>query len=289
MLYVVATPIGNLGDMSPRALETLNSVDLIAAEDTRRTLQLLNHFDIKKPLTSLHEHNETKKAAELARRMAQEGLTLALVTDAGTPAISDPGAFLVREAAAMGVEVVAVPGPAAVTAALSVSGILNHSFTFYGFPPREKKALRAFLEDMRGKAQTAVLHESPFRVAALLEAMLDTLGDVPVSLSCDLTKLHELTLRGPVSLVLKQFQANPKAEKGEYILAADLVGLTMQPPAASEDISLEARLLDRVLAGEDLRQAVNTVVQQGHAKNAVYAASLRLKDMMVLPKTHERD
>lgn len=283
MLYVVATPIGNLGDISFRALEVLKSVDLIAAEDTRRTLQLLNHFDIKKPLTSLHEHNEHHKAGQLARRMADEGLQVALVTDAGTPAISDPGALLVKEASLLGLNVVAVPGPAAVTAALSVSGIMNPSFTFYGFPPREKKALRAFLEGIRGKAQTAVFHESPFRVAGLMEVLLEVCGDVPVSLSCDLSKLHELTLRGPVSHVLAQFAQNPKAEKGEYVLVADVAGVEAALETPQEDIHPEARLLNLVLCGHSLREAGKALVAQGHAKNAVYAATLRLKNMLALP------
>lgn len=289
MLYVVATPIGNLGDMSPRALEVLNAVSLIAAEDTRRTLQLLNHFGIRKPLTSLHEHNEGQKAGHLVRRMAEEGLTVALVTDAGTPAISDPGALLVREAAAHGVPVLAVPGPAAVTAALSVSGILNPSFTFYGFPPREKKALRAFLQGVRGKAQTAVFHESPFRVAALLEAILDVFLDVPVSLSCDLTKLHELTLRGPASQVLARFRENPKAEKGEYVLAVDLAGVSPPEQEPREAFRLEARLLHLVLEGQSLRDAGRALADSGFPKNAVYAASLRLKGMLTLPNSNEVD
>lgn len=280
LLYVVATPIGNLGDMSPRGLEALREADLVAAEDTRRTLQLLNHFGIKKPLTSLHEHNEEQKAAHLVRRMAEEGQKVALVTDAGTPAISDPGAFLVQHAAAQGVPVLAVPGPAAVTAALSVSGIRNPSFTFYGFPPRGKQALKSFLEGLGGRAETAVFHESPFRVEGLLAALLDTFGEVPVSLSCDLTKLHELTLRGPVSRVLHAFRQNPKAQKGEYVLVADLAGIQAPQKQAREDLALEARLLDLVVKGESLREAGQRLAQQGYPKNALYAASLRLKGML---------
>ena len=280
MLYVVATPIGNLGDMSPRAIDVLRSVGLIAAEDTRHTLKLLNHFDIRTPLTSYHEHNEQDKAAKLVARMLEENLDVALVTDAGTPAISDPGAVLVRLAAEAGIEVIAVPGPSAFAAALSVSGFTRPQFTFYGFPPRDKKALHAFLEGMKGQAHLAALHESPHRVAALLQAVLDCLGDVALSLSCDLSKLHEKTLRGSARDVLDAFQANEKAEKGEYVLVMDLGSLPPPEMEQAQPISIEAQLLDRMLQGESLRTAQMTLQNQGIRKNLLYAAALRLKGML---------
>jgi 16S rRNA (cytidine1402-2'-O)-methyltransferase len=280
MLYVVATPIGNLGDMSPRAIDVLRSVGLIAAEDTRHTLKLLNHFDIRTPLTSYHEHNEQQKAERLVTRMVEEGLSVALVTDAGTPAISDPGAIFVRQAAQAGIEVIAVPGPTAFAAALSISGFTRPQFTFYGFPPRDRKALFAFLETMKGQAQLAVLHESPHRVAALLKAVLDCLGDVELSLSCDLSKLHEKTLRGSATEVLEAFLANEKAEKGEYVLVMDLGSLPADQVEPVQDISLEARLLDLMLQGEDLRTAQQKLQEQGIRKNLVYAAALRLKGLL---------
>lgn len=276
-LYVVATPIGNLQDLSPRALETLRGADLIAAEDTRRSLGLLNHFGIRKPLVSYHEHNERSRAAELVRRMLDEGLDIALITDAGTPAISDPGALLVRAAAEAGVEVVAVPGPSAAIAALSVSGFETASFTFLGFPPRGERERAELLTSLRGRGGCAVFHESPHRVEALLESLIGCLGDLLVSLSCDLSKLHEKTLRGPASRVLAAFRDNEKAEKGEYVLVADLSGCAAAPAAQGPPLSLEARLFDLLLQGQDLRTAMAALQEAGERKNAVYAASLRLK------------
>ena len=280
MLYVVATPIGNLQDMSPRAVAVLKHVDLIAAEDTRHSMKLLSHFDIHTPLTSYHEHNERDKAQRLVARMLEQGISLALITDAGTPAISDPGAILVMAAAQAGIEVLAVPGPSAAIAALSVSGFDNPAFTFYAFPPREKKELREHLQGLAGLRQTAIYHESPHRVMYLLEAVLETLGDVPCSLSCDLSKLHEKTIRGSISQAMAEFSANEKAEKGEYVLVLDL-SLTLPPPVeAPMTVSLEARLFDQLLSGLDSRQAMAALIDQGEKKNGVYAASLRLKKLL---------
>lgn len=277
MLYVVATPIGNLSDMSPRAVDTLRSVQLIAAEDTRHTMKLLNHFDIRTPLISYHQHNERERAAQLVQRMLAEGISLALVTDAGTPAISDPGAILVREASEAGIEVIAIPGPCAAAAALSVSGILNQGYRFLGFPPREKAALQALLEGLKGREETLVFHESPHRVDRLLQAALNCYGDVYGSLSCDLSKLHEQTLRGPLSQLLEAFLGNEKARKGEYVLVMDISGTQAQAEAAVPAISLEARLVEEMLKGQDLRGAQQALQQAGEKKNALYQAALRLK------------
>lgn len=276
MLYVVATPIGNLQDISDRALTVLREADLIACEDTRHSLKLLAHFDIHTPLTSYHEHNERAKADALVRRMLEEGISVALITDAGTPAISDPGAILVRAAAEAGIEVLAVPGPSAAAAAVSVSGLTNREYTFYGFPPREGKALRDKLRSIRGSCLIAVFHESPHRVDGLLRAVLDTLGDVPVSLSCDLTKLYEKTLRGSASQVLRAFLENDKARKGEYVLVVDMAGVEA-PAAEAAPQSLEAKLVERMLAGDNLRGAQEALEAAGEKRNALYAASLRLK------------
>lgn len=281
MLYVVATPIGNLGDMSPRAVETLQKVDLIAAEDTRMTMKLTQHFGIATPLTSCHRHNEFGKAEQIVRRMAEEGIDVALVTDAGTPAISDPGTHLVRLAAEAGIAVVAVPGPTAMASAMSVSGIDVSEFTFLGFLPREKKALREALLDAASRLQAAIIHESPYRVLDLMRTVAEALPETYVSVSCDLTKLHELTLRGPVAEVLAQMEQNQKTEKGEYCIVLDFrkVPKREAPPAA--DVCLEARLVDRMLANhQSLREASQALVAAGEKKNAVYAASLRLKKLL---------
>ena len=280
MLYVVATPIGNLGDMSPRAVEVLKSVALIAAEDTRMTMKLTQRFGIETPLTSCHRHNEQGKAESIVRRMLEEGIDVAVVTDAGTPAISDPGTILVRQAAEAGIEVVAVPGPSAMAAAMSVSGIDVTEFTFLGFLPREKKDLQAALRSAAQRTQAGIVHESPYRVLDFMRVLADTLPKAYVSVSCDLSKLHELTLRGPVADVLARMQANEKTEKGEYCIVIDFRAVPREEPKAESTLCLEARLLDLMLQGADMRDASRRLVEEGEKKNAVYAAALRLKGML---------
>lgn len=280
MLYVVATPIGNLGDMSPRAIEVLKSVALIAAEDTRMTMKLTQRFGIETPLTSCHRHNEQGKAEGIVRRMLEEGIDVAVVTDAGTPAISDPGTILVRQAAEAGIEVVAVPGPSAMAAAMSVSGIDVTEFTFLGFLPREKKDLQAALRSAAQGTQAGIVHESPYRVLDFMRVLADTLPQAYVSVSCDLSKLHELTLRGPVADVLARMQANEKTEKGEYCIVIDFRAVPREEPKAESTLCLEARLLDLLLQGADMRDASRRLVEEGEKKNAVYAAALRLKGML---------
>ncbi len=280
MLYVVATPIGNLGDMSPRAIEVLKSVALIAAEDTRMTMKLTQRFGIETPLTSCHRHNEQGKAESIVRRMLEEGIDVAVVTDAGTPAVSDPGTILVRQAAEAGIEVVAVPGPSAMAAAMSVSGIDVTEFTFLGFLPREKKDLQAALRSAAQRTQAGIVHESPYRVLDFMRVLADTLPQAYVSVSCDLSKLHELTLRGPVADVLARMQANEKTEKGEYCIVIDFRAVPREEPKAESTLCLEARLLDLLLQGADMRDASRRLVEEGEKKNAVYAAALRLKGML---------
>lgn len=287
MLYVVATPIGNLGDMSPRAVEVLKSVALIAAEDTRMTMKLTQRFGIETPLTSCHRHNEQGKAEGIVRRMLEEGIDVAVVTDAGTPAISDPGTILVRQAAEAGIEVVAVPGPSAMAAAMSVSGIDVTEFTFLGFLPREKKDLQAALRSAAQRTQAGIVHESPYRVLDFMRVLADTLPQAYVSVSCDLSKLHELTLRGPVAEVLARMEANDKTEKGEYCIVIDFRAVPREEPKAESTLCLEARLLDLLLQGADMRDASRSLVEEGEKKNAVYAAALRLKGMLREEKLEE--
>ena len=280
-LYVVGTPIGNLSDMTPRAIETLKSVALIAAEDTRVTRKLTNCFGIDTPLTSCHQHNEDGKGAMLADRMLAENIDMALTTDAGTPCISDPGYGLVRACVERGINVVAIPGCCAAISALSVSGMDTREFAFYGFLPREKKELREKLMQLARGVSVAVVHESPFRVIDLLENLTAVLPDTRVSASCDLTKLHELTVRGTAGEVLAALQANPKAEKGEYCLVLDFskVVLPEETAPVNAEISLEARLTDLMLGGLDLRGAQESLMGAGEKKNAVKAAALRLKKL----------
>ena len=272
-LYVVATPIGNLSDISPRALDILRSCDLIAAEDTRVTRALLNHFSIDTPCVSNHQHNEEQRAASLPQRMIDEDLTVAVVTDAGTPAISDPGSVLVREAAALGIEVLAVPGPTAMASALSVSGFDTREFAFYGFLPRQKKELRDKLTAMKQSGvPIAVVHESPHRVIDLVRAIVETLPGCRISASCDLTKLYEKTIRGTAQEVLEQLLANEKAEKGEYCLVLDMSGVTLDVPQAAPDASLEAQLFEALMDGCDWREAGERLTARGAKRNDVYRA-----------------
>ncbi|MDO4483682.1 MAG: 16S rRNA (cytidine(1402)-2'-O)-methyltransferase [Clostridia bacterium] len=277
-LYVVATPIGNLQDMSPRAVETLKTVQLIAAEDTRVTMKLCQVFDIHTKLTSCHQHNEDTKGEWLAEKMLAEQIDVAITTDAGTPCVSDPGYGLVKAAVERGIEVVPVPGCCAAVSALSVSGFDTREFAFYGFLPREKKDLKAKLLDLLKGPAVAVVHESPYRIIELMETIAATLPGVRVSASCDLTKLHEKTIRGTADEVLQQMRDNPKTEKGEYCIVLDLHEVTvevLEKPAA--DVSIEARLFEQLLDGLSLRDAQSELVLQGEKKNAVKAAALRVK------------
>ncbi len=279
-LYVVGTPIGNLQDMTPRAIETLKKVALICAEDTRVTAKLTQHFGIDTPMTSCHRHNEQGKADQIVRRMLDEQIDVAIVTDAGTPAISDPGTYLVKAAAEAGIEVVAVAGPSAMACALSVSGIDVTEFTFLGFMPREKKPLKEALLDAADRTQAGIVHESPYRVLDFMRVLAEALPQAYVSVSCDLTKLHELTLRGPVADVLSQMESNEKTEKGEYCIVIDFRAVPKREAQANVDICLEARLLDKLLSGCSMRDAGKALIAEGEKKNAVYAASLRLKDLL---------
>ena len=277
-LYVVATPIGNLSDMTPRAIETLKNADLIAAEDTRVTRALLNHFGIDTPCISNHQHNEEHRAASLPQRMLEEELTVAVVTDAGTPCISDPGSVLVREAAALGIEVLAVPGPTAMASALSVSGFDTREFAFYGFLPRGKKELREKLLSMKKSGvPVGVVHESPHRVIDLVEAIADTLPGCRVSASCDLTKLYEKTIRGTAQEVLAMLRANEKAEKGEYCLVLDMADVQLEETEAAVNASLEAQLFEELLCGGDIRQATELLMERGAKRNEVYRAKMNVQ------------
>ncbi|MBE5787562.1 MAG: 16S rRNA (cytidine(1402)-2'-O)-methyltransferase [Clostridiales bacterium] len=281
-LYVVATPIGNLSDMSPRAIETLKNVSLICAEDTRVTKKLTNHFGIDTPLVSCHQHNEKGRGEEITERMIAENIDVAVVTDAGTPAISDPGTEIVRIAAEKGIPVMAIAGPTAFAAAVSVSGFDFSSFTFYGFLPRENKELREKLTDIGRKNEGAIFHESPHRVKNLVAMIGETLPGARLSVSCDLTKLHELTLRGTPEEILSALEANEKSEKGEYCLVADLRGVKLPEERPQIQASLEARIFDLLLQDVSLRDAVEQLVSEGEKKNAVKAASLRVKEMLDL-------
>ena len=272
-LYVVATPIGNLSDISPRALEMLKNCALIAAEDTRVTRALLNHFGIDTPCVSNHQHNEENRAAPLIERMLAEDIDVAVVTDAGTPCISDPGSVLVHEAAQAGIEVLAVPGATAMASALSVSGFDTREFAFYGFLPRQKKDLEEkLLSIARSGVPIAVAHESPHRVIDLVRVIAATLPGCRISASCDLTKLYEKTIRGTADEVLAMLLANEKAEKGEYCLVLDLHDVHLAEQQAAPNASLEARIFELMFSGKDMREAGDILMAQGEKRNDVYRA-----------------
>jgi 16S rRNA (cytidine1402-2'-O)-methyltransferase len=217
-LYVVATPIGNLEDITLRALSVLSSVDVIAAEDTRRTRVLMSRHGLDKPLVILQEHNEEQYAPKLVERLIQ-GDSVALVSDAGTPLVSDPGYRLVQLAIEAGVEVVTVPGPSSVTAALSISGLATDRFTFEGFLPARPAARRKRLSGLRNEARTMVFFESSHRIEDSLADLAAVLGDDrPIAVCREMTKMFENILRGPVSDVLEQIQGDANQRKGEFVL-----------------------------------------------------------------------
>lgn len=217
-LYLVATPIGNLEDMTMRAIRTLKEADLIAAEDTRQTRKLLTHFDIRGRLVSYHEHNREASGPELIR-MLEEGLSIALVSDAGTPAVSDPGAELAAEAAARGIPVVPIPGANAAVSALIISGLPTHRFLFAGFPPRDRKGLQRFLDSLEVEPGTLILYESPHRVRKTLDALAERWGGRRMALVRELTKRHEEAVRGTVADVRDYAAAHPPA--GECCLVIE--------------------------------------------------------------------
>ena len=215
-IYLVATPLGNLEDITLRALRILKEVDLIACEDTRHTRRLLNHFDIRKRLLSYHEHNETRRAAELVRE-ARQGKNIAVVSDAGMPAIADPGYRVVTEAIAAGVPVVPIPGPVAVETALAASGLPTDAFRFGGFLPAKKTQRRKTLRAMAHSTATLVFYEAPHRIVETLADVKAILGERPIVVARELTKIHEEFLRGPTSEVLAELQSR-KTVKGEITL-----------------------------------------------------------------------
>jgi 16S rRNA (cytidine1402-2'-O)-methyltransferase len=215
MLYLVATPIGNLNDITLRALETLRQVDVIACEDTRKTGRLLKHFDIDKPKIAFHEHNERQATARVMSMIAQ-GQSVALVTNAGTPGISDPGFALVRRAIEEGVPVVMIPGSSALVMALVLSGLPSHSFTFRGFPPRKPGPRKRFLEVDVDSPHTLIFYESPYRLKAFLQDAIGVFGDRQAALANELTKLYEEVQRGTLSELLALF--GDEEPRGEYTI-----------------------------------------------------------------------
>jgi 16S rRNA (cytidine1402-2'-O)-methyltransferase len=271
-LYLVGTPIGNLGDMTRRARETLAQVDLIAAEDTRRTGRLLSTFDISKPMLSFFEGNERERTRQLINRLV-EGESVALVTDGGMPAVSDPGFRLVRAAAAEGIDVRVVPGPSAAIAALVVSGLPTDRFVFEGFLPRKEGERMRRLEELSREQRTIVCFESPVRVQILLRDLLIVMGDRQVAIARELTKLHEEVLRGRASEVLAQ--VTDLELRGEVVVV-----IGGAAPRPTDDVTVfipeAAALVD---TGMRKREAAHEVAHRhGVSANALYRAMLAPED-----------
>lgn len=268
MLYVVGTPIGNLGDLSPRAIEILNSVDFIAAEDTRVTAKLLNHFHISKPLLSCREQNERTRAEQLADRIAA-GESCAVVTDAGMPCISDPGELVVRLCAERGVEIAVVPGPSAAISALAISGLSTSRFLFEGFLTTVRGKRRERLEELRPYRETLIFYEAPHKLRTTLDDLLAAFGPRRISLCRELTKLHEEVIRTTLPEAVELYrQTDPR---GEYVLIVE--GCTETAPQTSFEEAVERV---RVLAEEQGVSAAAKAVaaETGYPKGKLYKAAL---------------
>ena len=265
-LYLVPTPIGNLGDISRRAAETLAAADFVAAEDTRVTVKLLNHLELKKPMAAYHRHNCETAGPAILRRI-QEGEDCALVTDAGTPAISDPGEDLVALCAAAGVAVEAIPGPCALTVALSVSGLPTARFTFEGFLPLNKKNRRAQLEGLADEARTMVFYEAPHKLRATLDDLAAVFGpDRPLAVCRELTKLHEEVVRLTIGEAVERYAA--QEPRGEFVLV--VAGCPARVEAADEDGAL-ARAEQLRREGLSLKQAAALAAEEfGVKKRTLY-------------------
>ena len=270
-LYLVATPIGNLGDFSPRAEETLRDADFIAAEDTRVSLRLLNHFGIKKSLVSYHEHNQASAGQAILARLL-EGESCALVTDAGTPAISDPGEGLVRLCAENGVTVISIPGCCAAVNALAVSGLPTGRVTFEGFLDMNKKGRREHLESLQYESRTMIFHEAPHKLQNTLKDLCETFGpERRISLCRELTKLHEETQRTTLGQAVAYYQEN--APRGEYVLVVE--GAAKREKAAITMEDAVAQVLSLKEQGMRLKDAAKEVAEHtGISKNDLYAAAL---------------
>lgn len=277
-LFVVATPIGNLEDITLRALRVLREVTLIAAEDTRRTAKLLSHYAIATPTTSLHEHNERQKLPSLLARL-QAGHSIAAVTDAGMPGISDPGYRLICAAIDRGIRVEVIPGPSAVLTALVASGLPTDAFTFVGFPPSRSIARKKWLKDLAGECRTLVFFEAPHRIRETLQDAHAILGDRPISVARELTKVHETLVRGPISDVLHRLDPM----RGEVTV---VIGPPAQPRPVDRRVPSDRELLqafeDRPASGARTRREQLAAVarQYGMSIKEVYAAIERAKKLV---------
>lgn len=270
-LYLCATPIGNLGDITSRVIETLESVDLIAAEDTRNSIHLLTHFGIKTPMTSYHEYNKVDKARTLIAKM-REGQNIALISDAGTPAISDPGEVLVQMCHEEGIVVTSLPGPAACITALTMSGLSTRRFCFEGFLPSDKKERRDVLEELVNETRTIILYEAPHHLVKTLGELMDNLGDRKISICRELTKKFETILPTTLSDALLMYES--EEPRGEYVLVVEgrrIEDIKKEKQQSFESMSMEEHMAIYEDQGMPRKEAMKMVAKdRGISKREVY-------------------
>lgn len=279
MLYLCATPIGNLGDMTPRVVETLRNVDMIAAEDTRNSIKLLNHFAIKTSMTSYHEYNKVEKADYLIAQM-QQGKDVALITDAGTPAISDPGEVLVAKCHEAGITVTSLPGPAACITALTLSGLSTRRFCFEAFLPADKKERTEILEELKQESRTMILYEAPHHLVKTLKELYEALGDRRITLCRELTKRFETVQPTTLQEILAYYET--EEPRGEYVLV--LEGKSLQQKKEEKQASWQSMTIEEHMAyyekeGMDEKAAMKQVAKdRGVPKREIYQYLLSIRD-----------
>lgn len=274
-LYLCATPIGNLEDMTLRCIRILKEVDLIAAEDTRNSIKLLNHFEIKTPMTSYHEYNKIEKGHRLVERL-QSGEDIALITDAGTPGISDPGEELVHMCQEARIAVTAVPGAAACITALTISGLATRRFAFEAFLPTDKKERQAILEELKGETRTMVLYEAPHRLARTLKVLYEALGNRRISVCRELTKKHETVFATTIEDALDYYESQePKGECVMVIEGKSREEIRAEEKAQWEEMDIEAHMEYYLERGLDKKEAMKQVAKdRGVSKRDIYQALL---------------
>lgn len=274
-LYLCATPIGNLEDITFRVLETLKTVDLIAAEDTRHSIKLLNHFDIKTPMTSYHEYNKVEKARQLVEKM-KEGVNIALITDAGTPGISDPGEELVRQCHEAGIELTSLPGPAACITALTMSGLPTRRFCFEAFLPTDKKEKQWILEELKTETRTIILYEAPHHLLRTLKELFEALGDRKVTICRELTKKYETAFLTTLSGAIAHYEA--EEPRGECVIVMEgrsIAELKEEGQAQWQEMTIEEHMEYYLSRGNDKKEAMKLVAKdRGLSKRDVYQALL---------------
>ena len=281
ILYVVATPIGNLNDISLRAIDILKSVDIIACEDTRQSLKLLNHYEIKKKLTSYHKFNESGKSNIIIDDL-KNGKDVAIITDAGTPCISDPGYVLIREAHNNGITVIGIPGASAVITALSISGLDTSEFSFIGFLPTDSSKFNSQIDKMiSSEIRTFVIYESPKRIVKLIEKLKNIFVNSHIFIASDLTKIHERNFNGKIEEVYETIKNDSNIEKGEYVVVLEKASIDKEKE--DNTISYEAQIID-IMTKEQctIKDAIKIICDNNKKikKNDLYEASLNLKKIM---------